>query len=222
MEKIKIGVICPHRGDRANFLTQFKKYLFAQTMLPDEIIYSDYPPLSNEIDITQRYRRAYECLKNVDVILLMEVDDYYAPSYIETMITEWEKNNKPDIFGISSSVYYHISGKYFQINHPTRSSANTTLLKSNLKINWGLDSYPYTDIRLWEQINGKTFNMPLAPICVGIKHGIGLVGGGCHDEDSAHYTKFDKDGKMLFAIVGKENFEFYQSLKSEVLVNGIK
>lgn len=210
---MKIGVITPHRNDRPEFLAQFKKYLAAQTLQPDVVLYADKLAKSDVIDITKRYREAYaEMIMIADVVLFMEVDDYYASNYIEKIVAGWNDAGQPDIFGIDSSIYYHVTGRWFQIGHPGRSSANTTLLKTGLQINWPADNYPYTDIVLWDQLKGKTMPMPRTPICIGIKHGIGLVGGGAHNSDSGHYKHEDPTGEWLSNIIGEDS-EFYKELK---------
>lgn len=207
---MKVAVITPHRGDRPEFLEQFKKYLAAQTVQPDQTIYMDYASESGEIDITQRYRRGYEIVNaiypEIEAVLFMEVDDWYAPDYIETMLEGWMRYNKPSLFGIGNSFYYHIAGKYFHIGLP---SANAMLLKTHLQINWGPDNYPYIDVTLSKQLVLHHYTMPFTPVVVGIKHGIGLVGGGCHNEDNEHYVNDDTTGEWLKNIVGDENWEFY-------------
>lgn len=211
---MRVAVICPHRNDRPEFLAQFKKYMAAQTHQPDEVLYVNYKPESANCDITQRYRRGYETLSanyNLDLVLFCEVDDWYSPNYIETMVVKWQISGKPNIFSISSSIYYHISGKWFKIGRP---SANTFLLKLGQKISFGYDDYPYVDVTLSESLTHE-FKMcqPSDVICIGIKHGIGMVGGGCHNADNGRYINDDTSGNWLRSIVGDENYEFYASLR---------
>lgn len=212
---LKIGVIVPHRNDRPEFLEQFKKYMAAQTLQPDKVLYVDYEPESNLCDISQRYRRGYETLslEGYDIALFCEVDDWYSPDYIETIITKWQISGKPVMFSISSSIYYHISGRWFKIERP---SANTFLLIPGRNISFGYDDYPYVDVTLSGNLTHE-FKMctPANIICIGIKHGIGLVGGGCHNSDNERYTELDESGDWLRAIVGDENYEFYKSLKEK-------
>jgi hypothetical protein len=212
---MKIGVITPHRNDRPEFLAQFKKYMAAQTVQPDIVNYVDYEPESEGVDISQRYKRGFtqlESFANLDLILFMEVDDYYAPNYVETMVSGWINAEKPYLFGIGSSIYYHISGKWFSIGRPSMMSM---AVRSGLNINWGNDNYPYADITLCNQLSGQFMEMPEKQICIGIKHGIGLVGGGCHNSDSGHYRYNDLSGQWLLSVVGDENFEFYKQLKNK-------
>ena len=211
----KIGVLIPDRGDRPIFLKQAISLLSKQTIIPAFMEIVDDPPLSHDIDITYRYRLGCERLfkKGCDAVIFWESDDFYAENYLETMTREWLKSEKPDIFGIGNTTYYHVTGKYFKINHPERASAMSTMVTNKvLGISWPSDNYHYLDITLWQQLQGKTF-IPSSPICLGIKHGIGMVGGGCHNSNSGHYTSFDKDGEYLKSITGSE-FEFYYNLKS--------
>ena len=216
---MKIGVLIPDRGGRPNFLQQCKKYLAYQVMQPHEVHIVDYEPESKDIDVTQRYRRGCEHLfrnEKCDSVLFMENDDWYHPAYIATMIAEWEKANRPEIFGIGNTIYYHIIlQKYFTISHPSRASAMSTLVTpSILNMNWPRDNNPYLDTEMWAQLKGKTF-IPKTPICIGIKHGIGLVGGGAHQMDSAHYKTSDESGAWLRSHVGDEAMGFYSQMQRE-------
>ncbi len=216
---IKIGVLCPHRNDRPQFLTEFKKHIMNQVMQPHIMHFEDYEPESGDIDVTQRYKRGCEHLFRImkcDVVLFMEIDDYYSPQYIASMILEWKKANRPAIFGIGYTIYYHIFQQmYVTIPHRSRASAMSTLVtRSILNMTWPKDNNPYLDADMWNKILGKTF-IPRAPICVGIKHGIGMVGGGAHNGDNAHYNMKDHGGIWLRGIVGESNYKFYEQLQKE-------
>jgi hypothetical protein len=179
----------------------------------------DYPALSQEVDITARYKAG--CQKLFDngctVVLFWEDDDWYASNYIETMVTRWIESGKPAAIGIGISTYYHImTNRYFSIRHTGRASAMATLVtKKVMDIQWPADNDPYLDIALWKQLKGKTFE-PEKPICLGIKHNLGMVGGGAHQPDSGHYKIEDKDGSYLRSIVGRD-FTFYSEMKDAAL-----
>lgn len=210
---IKIGVLIPTRGDRKKFLNQAKKLLLNQTVKPNYIEIVDDAPVNNDVDITYRYRIGCERLfsKGCEIVLFWEDDDWYAPEYIETMVDEWKRARMPEIFGIGYSTYYHILGnKYMTIAHKGRASAMSTLVtKKVLSINWGADNYAYTDIVLWKELKGSTFH-PQKPINLGIKHGMGLCGGGGHTLDFQHYNKTDFEKEYLKNIVGSD-FDFYKN-----------
>jgi hypothetical protein len=216
---IKIGVLCPHRGDKPQFLAQFKKYMANQIMQPNVLHFVDYEPESKDIDVTQRYRRGCEHLfriSNCDVVLFMEFDDFYNKNYIAQMILEWKRAGRPAIFGIGHTIYYHIFQQmWVNIPHRSRASAMSTLVtRVVLNMSWPKDNNPYLDADMWAKIPGKTF-IPRSPICIGIKHGIGLVGGGAHNGDNAHYNMKDAGGTWLKAIIGEENYKFYEQLQKE-------
>lgn len=216
---IKIGVLIPDRGDRPNFLQQCKKYLAYQVMQPHEVYFVDYEPKSEDIDVTQRYKVGCEHLfriKKCDVVLFWENDDFYSPQYIVQMVLEWKRAGRPAIFGIGHTIYYHIFQQmWVNIPHRTMASAMSTLVTpAILQMSWPKDNNPYLDVDMWQKIPGKTF-IPRAPICIGIKHGIGLVGGGAHNGDNAHYKTKDEGGVWLRAIIGEANYSFYESLQKE-------
>jgi hypothetical protein len=66
---MKVGVLIPSRGDRSNFLNHAKWLLEQQTRKTDEVLIVDYPPKSNDYDITPRYRLDVKNYLREDVIL---------------------------------------------------------------------------------------------------------------------------------------------------------
>jgi hypothetical protein len=211
---MKIAALIIHRGDRQLFLDNLKRMLAAQTVQSDIIHYVDYPPESDKCDISQRYKRGYEALRNkgIDLIFLMEVDDYYAPNYIETMLAEWHNHNCPDIFGTNYTIYYHIKlFSHFTFYHNTRSSAMSTLLKADLKFDWPVDEEPFTDVWLWNHLKGITFK-PEKHICLGIKHGLSVTGGSFHSTKLHRYISDDKNKDFLRENMDSESFNFYSNL----------
>lgn len=213
--QIKIGVVIPTRGDRTAFLKQAKELLSKQTLAPDFIEIVDFKPKSNEIDIKKRYEIGCKNLfeKKCDVVIFWEDDDWYSSRYIEIMIAAWVNANKPAIFGIGNSCYYHIfANKYLIINHPGRASMMSTMVtKAILNIDWGIENDAYADVIIWKELKGRTF-IPPVRICLGVKHGIGMTGGGGHDsENFAHYNKIDKERMFLRSVVGTDIL-FYNKL----------
>lgn len=211
---MKVAVLIPHRNDRPAFLANLKRMLQAQTLQPDIIHFEDYEPLSSERDITQRYRLAYAklCNQQIDVIALMEVDDWYHPEYLERMVMAWDERGRPDIFGIGYSVYYHLGlQKWFSFEHENRSSAMSTLLKPDLTLQWPTDADPYTDTCLWKQLReqgkAKTW-FPGKHLCINMKHGTGLTGGSFHSDRLHRFT--NANGKEFLQMnLDKESFDFY-------------
>ncbi len=212
-----IGAVIPTRGDRKDFLDNCFKMLDKQSLLIDKIYLANDPPLSDEKDITLRYRKGFENLfsQGCEVVFLIEDDDFYHKDYIKIMFSKWLELNKPEILGVDSTTYYHLKKREFRImNHKNRSSAFSTLVtKQVLNINWPEDSYPFLDLELWKQLKGVTFD-PGKKICLGIKHNIGLSGGSAHNE-SFKYDIKDPDLDYLKTVVGKD-FDFYKKMINDL------
>lgn len=205
---MKIGIIIPTRNDRPHFLRNCLRMIDAQTVQPEIVELISEPPVLNGCDITWRYRKGYERLRNkgLDAIFLMEDDDWYSPDYIEIMLKEWEGNSRCDIFGTRYTIYYHILyHQHFTMYHQDRASAMNTLIKPDLHFLWCDDSDPYTDMHLWQALKGYTF-VPEKIISIGIKHGVGLTGGHTHTNKLHRYK--EKNIK-LSEVMDKESCEFY-------------
>ena len=222
---VKLGVIMPHRNDRPQFLEQFHRLLEKQTLQPDILEIVDYEAKSDSIDISERYKYGYNKLKGkgLDVIAFMENDDFYATNYLETMVNGWVEHGKPEMFGTSYTIYYHIGlMKHFTFEHSKRSSMMSTLMKPDLPVlltkeGWPADDYPYTDSHLWINSKNKAVFRPKEIICLGIKHGIGMSGGRWHDTTNQRDMRMYKENKLsLLKIVGEENYEFYRAIAGEL------
>ena len=203
----------PTRGDRPLFEEQFYRMLDRQTVKPHEIFVVDFEPLSDDVDITMRYRIGYEKTKGkgYDCVLFMENDDYYAPNYIEEMLKGWVDSGCVDVFGTAYTTYYHVGiGRSFTFEHKNRSSMMSTLVKADLDLSWPADNYNYTDLHLWMHAKSRaTFRPECGYICLGIKHGIGKCAAGFHNDSLRVYK--DK-GVSLKKIVG-EDIGFYEQFK---------
>lgn len=210
---MKIGIIIPDRNDRPLFLANCLRLIKNQTLQPEIIEVVNYEPESNNVDITQRYRRGYDKLRNkgLDIIAFMENDEWYSQNYLQVMVDGWIANGKPEIFGTNYTIYYHIKlFSYFTMHHLTRSSAMSTLITPDLDIKWCVDEQPYTDIWLWKQLQGVTFTPPEI-ICLGIKHGVGKCGGMAHVDKLHRYVGNDKNKEYLRSVVDSESFNFYSN-----------
>lgn len=231
IQDVRIAVIIPTRGDRKELLANCMRMLANQTLKPILIWEVDYEPISNEKDITARYKRGYNAVCDynnhianpgkINLIAFIEDDDYYAPDYLETMVREWLRAGKPDIIGTGSTIYYHLKlKKYFTLTHPRRASAMNTLIKPNLSFPWCEDNYAFTDLHLWNLtvettlqkpiLKGHIFN-PEKIISIGMKHGVGLTGGRCHIDRLQRYNVDDSECKFLLENCDKESFEFYSN-----------
>jgi len=211
-----IGVIVPDRGDRPKFLENCKRMIEAQSVAPDQIVLVNDNPTSKLPDLTKRIREGFEYAKDIgcEVILIMENDDFYHVDYLKEMLKAWRSNGEPDIFGTSSTVYYHILKRQFKkLAHPRRASLMNTLLKCEAQINWPNDKEVFLDLNLWKQLEGKTFE-PGFMISLGIKHGQGLCGGRGHS--SMIYNNEDPHWDYLKKNVDPESFKFYSSISEEL------
>lgn len=209
---MKVGIIIPDRNDRPDFLGNCLRMIAAQTLRPVIVELVNDKPISDNVDITWRYKLGYERFwkHDVDVIALMENDDWYAPEYLEVMVNAWNNHGRPDIFGTAYTIYYHLKLRsYFKFNHDERASAMNTLLKPHLVFPWCVDHEPFTDVYLWDTLKGVTFK-PEKHISVGMKHGVGMSGGRFHT-DRLHRFK-ESDNGFLEATLDKESFEFYTNL----------
>lgn len=210
---MKIAVIVPTRGDRKKFLDFCIKRINEQTLKPDNIIIVDDKPTSNNKDITWRYKIGIQRATSLgcDVALFWEDDDWYAKDYLEWIVNEWKKNNMPNIFGINETYYYHIKvNKHLWMDHPGRASAFCTLLKLPISknIKWPADNYPFLDMKIWKEINGKSIRFGNKIRAIGIKHGIGLTGGGGHN---VNFKWSNHQAMKWFKDIVKEDYSFYES-----------
>ncbi len=208
---MKIAVLIPTRGNRPELLENCLRMIRNQTVQPDHIELVIDTPLNVNCDITWRYRTGYERLRNkgFDIIFLIEDDDFYSPDYIETMLEAWKSAYKPDIFGTSYTIYYHLKlYAWLTMHHLVRSSAMSTILKPDLKFDWPPDNEPFTDMHLWMTLVGCVFK-PKKHICLGMKHGTTITGGNSHVDRLDRYINKDVDKALLLNVMDTESFNFY-------------
>lgn len=216
---LKLAVIIPDRGDRPDFMDNCVTQIMRQT-IDLYFVIVNFPPESNEIDITKRYREGYEEVrgKGYDLIAFMENDDAYAPNYLEYMTNAWVANGKPDLFGTTYTHYYHIKlQQYFTMHHHQRSSMMNTFIKPDLDFKWCADNIAYADMHLWDNCTQltKALVTPDPPISLGIKHGFGLCGGQSHtDKLDLYYGprgRQDEGATLLKSVCDVPSFNFYNS-----------
>jgi len=206
--KLTCAVIIPTRGDREKLLDHGLKLLNAQTVMPDDVIIVDHKPKGKVKDLTARYRKGYELAKKYDVVICWEDDDYYHPTYIETVMKLWEKNRGLELIGTTTSTYYHIfDNKYDVSKTPRHSSMMSTSIKGGLDIDWPSDSTVFLDLKLWKQMKGQLFDF--GKLATGIKHAIGVCGGKGHSGSICKDA--DDNGSFLKTLVDPHSFEFYRN-----------
>lgn len=208
---MKIGIIIPDRNDRPKLLKNSLRMLKAQTLKPYCIALVNGKPISDKPDITWRYRTGYDILrkKGLDIIAFWENDDWYSPDYLRYMTDKWVEHGKPDLFGTNHSIYYNIKlKKYFEMLHDQRSPAMNTFIKPDMNFEWCPDYETYTDLHLFKtlKLNYKVFR-PERLYTLGIKHGVGKLGGRSHI-DRLHRYKIEDNG-FLKRTLDPISYNFY-------------
>jgi hypothetical protein len=212
---MNVAIIIPDRNDRPRFTEHCLKMMNNQSLKPAQIIHVNQKPESEKPDLSYRYRLGYSLVgKNIDLIALIENDDWYSETYLEDSVNFWIQLGKPDIIGRTITQYYNIAVKgYFNMNHTNRSSAMNTLLKPRLNISWPPNHEVYTDLHLWynqPHLSKVIIDQPLN--CLGIKHGIGLCGGKNHTTYLNRFVNKDVNFSYLASVVDDESLQFYKSL----------
>lgn len=217
-----IGIIIPDRGDRPGFTDNLIGMIGRQTYTGRiKVAHIDHAAKDDAVDITPRYRLGYKVASNIDeidVIAFMENDDWYSPKYLEVMVEEWQKAGQPELFGIRHSIYYHLKlRKYFKNLHDQRSPAMSTLIKPRLTFQWPLDHDPYFDQWIWMReeigIKSKMTIDPIRPICIGMKHGIGKLGGQHHIDRLERYINDDPHMEFLQDHLDEESYKFFSTIQ---------
>lgn len=206
-----LAVVIPTRGDRAKFLDFALQQILRQTKQPDIIEIVDYPPRSNDKDITERYSYGIQnaVKKGAECIIFWEDDDYYQPDYIAYMYAEWLQHGKPNLLGIDYTYYYHIGvkGVHYQ-THEKRASMFCSMVSKNvIDFPMPASNYAFADLFIWSKWGGVTVR-PERIMAIGIKHGVGLSGGSGHSRTNI-YTPNEN---FLKEHCTPEAYEFYQSI----------
>ena len=218
---MKVAIVIPTRGDRKPLTDNLLKLIEGQTRKPDHVIIVDYPPKDAIPDLVPRYREGLTkafSLYGCDLAICLEDDDWYAPNYVETIIARFEWANRPDVLGIDRTLYYNIiTNKYVMLHHPGRASMMSMAFGPGvMNMEWCGDEYTYLDWHIWTKDKKlRKVSVPLPMIAVGIKHGIGLCGGGGHVANWGHYKQTDADWSFLSTIITDEKqIEFYKQIQA--------
>jgi hypothetical protein len=133
------------------------------------------------------------------------------------MEKQWVANGRPEMLGINHTIYYNIlTNEWVKLGHPGRSSMmNMAVTPSILNAEWCADDYAYLDFHLWTKARANKISISGPEgLCISIKHGIGLVGGGGHTVGWKHYTHKDPDWNQLGAWINNDaELEFYKQIK---------
>jgi len=222
-DNLKLAFVTPTRGDRNEFLALCKRYVNRQSLFVDSnISYQhfiiDYEPTSDEVDLNDRYQKGLEqALEfDADLIFFIEDDDWYHPNYVKSLIDLWLSKDQPSLFGFNTTIYYHITKrKVWYLDHPNHASMFNTVIDKELAEeivkNRLFTRTPniYLDIFLWKrEVNKLSFETP-KKLCLGIKHGKGIVAGMGHKGEFWKYEE-DRELEILHSIMDDEvnNYDF--------------
>jgi hypothetical protein len=216
----KIALIIPTRGDRPEFLRICKNLIHRQTVQPDEIIFIDHPGRKGIKDITGRYRKGVQeaAARGCSIAFFWEDDDWYHPQYIEWMLKNWKAAGMPNLFGIHETYYYHVGvGKRLYMKHAGRASAFCTMVKIPFKMRvWPADHEPFLDMHIWKSVEGTAvgFDNREKPYAIGIKHGMGLSGGGGH---SKTFNKWERGEffNWFKSAIGNDYDLYYKEIENK-------
>lgn len=201
--------ITPTRGgERKEFFQFCVQQLTKLTGGKNNYLMNEHPK-SNEVDLVPRVQEGIELAKRDGFThaFIFEDDDAYHTDYLKT-------NLDFDFFGYSDSTYYNLKNRtYGKFIHPRRSSLFTTAFKISAldKFRWPPVNTVFLDMKIWEYANRGRFKIKLLKDnpCLGIKHGLGKVGGNGH-----RLTMKNRDNDLTFlkSRVDPEAYEFYTKL----------
>jgi len=184
---LNIHAIIPTRGDRKEFVEFAVRQMENQTLSPNKISVIDYPPTSTKVDLASRFKYGIiqALADGADIIFFIEDDDFYRQEYIETMTQMWLGAGQPSLFGLDTTIYYHLGLKMAGwVKHLGRASMYSTMISKDFDISvWPNDPERFVDLKIWKQTKDKKAAPPIDMICLGIKHGHGKCGGSMHDPD---------------------------------------
>jgi hypothetical protein len=239
-----ITIITP-TGDRPEAFELTRKWIFKQTKQPDQWLVIDdgkvplpvhlrngleyvrRVPQENEgHTLTLNMRKSLTYIKG-DIILIVEDDDWYGPTYVETMSNLL---NNYDLVGERFARYYYLPAmKYRRIGNDRHASfCQTGFTRKLLPLFEScLPGDPYIDARLWASVISGSYLITdtedakkLHCSFKGLKgrHGIGTG----HNENARYYNT-DVGLEFLVKWVGEENARIYmghvgQSFESSRLI----
>lgn len=213
-----ITVITP-TGDRQLAFALCKRWMENQTRQPDQWIVIDdgkdpLTPLDGMTYIRRtplpddpphtvvlNHRAALPKITG-GKILIMEDDDYYAPSYIEEVASRLDLS---EVVGICMSKYYHLpTGGYRIVGDSTHASLGQTAFRASFLPKFEAilseTTKPFVDMRVWKNVgsSGDLFVDEVVPLYLGIKGLPGRRGIGVgHRSETYGNSKDTGDRAML-------------------------
>lgn len=208
----RIATITPTRGgERPQFMQFCRRQI--DRMKQYDFIIIDHKPQGNVIDLVPRIKLGIETARamGIDRVAIVEDDDFYHTDYISHINLD-----DYDFWGWGSTYYYNIRNRTWQRSYhqDTHSSLFCTAFRISALdgFKWPPDTHLWLDIGLWKfaRHNRRFFLSQEEPPCIGIKHGIGKVGGKAHGFDMKNK---DPDLSWLKSRVDETAFNFYSNLK---------
>lgn len=144
---------------------------------------------------------ALESVTPNDTIIIIEDDDYYAPTWVQSVI-EWSK--RFELVGERNALYYHVVHRQYRScgNMSHASLCATAMRGSALNVfkRECQKNHKFIDIHLWRNFRGskKLFDTKMT---VGIKGLPGRAGIGCGHQMNG---KPDPDGVLLKKRIGED------------------
>ncbi len=211
---MEVAAIIPTRGISRKVFTSYQVDR-AYAMGYDKVYLIDYPPGGDSMDLFERIAAgvARAIVDGIDFVSIIEDDDHYDLSYLNTIKPHFETNK---MVGINCTTYYHLFSTGFKrMIHPGRSSMFCTSFAADLFRMLPVTGAPYHDIVIWKyaqehNVANKLLDLDIA---LGIKHGnvFGKVGGNGHN--ASIYSHSDPKLTFLRSRVDEKAFEFYKEVK---------
>lgn len=148
-------------------------------------------------------------------ILIIEDDDWYAPTYLETMDTMLDDGH---LVGSTLAHYYNVAERIYR-RHGNKRHASLCETGMTTRLIPVLEEIcregaKWIDISLWARWQGaKKMRQPVVRLCVGIKGMPGRFGLGMgHRMGTSVHFKRDPEGTVLREWIGDEDAKTYLAL----------
>jgi hypothetical protein len=212
---MKFCAITPTRGDRPEFLAHCRHQMERMTVQPDKWYLINHAPINGQIDIVSRVWGGMQMAKQdgFEWCFIVEDDDFYPSNYFERFQPFMERS---DFIGQEYSFYYNLRNlTYNRFDHRYRSSLFITAFRISAMelFDWPDPDTKFLDIEIWKHARHKRRKF-IETGAIGIKHGVGLVGGKGHQ---GFWPKNnDRDFKWLAGKVDGESLAFYREMSNKL------
>lgn len=206
-----VATLTYDRGDRPQFMDFCKVQI--DRMKVDAHCIVDYHPIDSQVDLIPRFKKGLREIKaaGIDNVIIVESDDFYPIGYENLFDFD-----RYDFMGWMTTTYYNVRQKAWETyHHYDHSSLFCTAFKISALggFKWPPDNYLWLDIAIWKfakQNSAKWILREDENPTLGIKHGVGKVGGKGHRFELKNK---DSDLSYLRSKTDDVAFEFYSKLK---------